>query len=77
MICLSLMLRSKVKKTLSAFLDCNADTITDYLKTAISLAIVAAKNLRKTIGILTPYIVLLVCFVGFVLWNGGVVLGML
>lgn len=47
----------------------------DYLKTVISLAIGTAANLNAVLASLTPYIFLLTALGGFILWNGGVVLG--
>ncbi len=47
----------------------------DYLKTAISLTVGTAANLNVVLAFLIPYIFLLTAFGGFVLWNGGVVLG--
>jgi hypothetical protein len=47
----------------------------DYFITTVSLAIVAVRNWKKMISILAPYLMLLACFAGFVIWNGGVVLG--
>lgn len=47
----------------------------DYLKTAISLAIGTAANLNAVLASLIPYVFFLTAFGGFVLWNGGVVLG--
>jgi alpha-1,2-glucosyltransferase len=50
--------------------------IEDYAKAALSVAIVSLvfKPMR-VVTVLIPYVVLLVSFVGFVVWNGGVVLG--
>lgn len=41
----------------------------------ISLAIVSLSNWKKSIYVLIPYVSLVICFAGFVVWNGGVVLG--
>ncbi|KAI9839314.1 MAG: hypothetical protein M1819_003309 [Sarea resinae] len=49
--------------------------IEDYVKTSLSLAAAAAANFRPVLIALIPYFALLDLFAGFVLWNGGVVLG--
>jgi len=55
--------------------------LTDYLKTAVSIAACTCKtatqpqHFLKLLLALAPYLSLLVLFGGFVLWNGGVVLG--
>lgn len=49
--------------------------IEDYMKTIVSIVIVAVGNLSKPIRPLVPCIFLLAAFGGFVFWNGGVVLG--
>ncbi|KAG5933818.1 hypothetical protein E4U53_000857 [Claviceps sorghi] len=47
----------------------------DMLFTIISLAIAALRNPVRVLRQTWPYISVLVAFVGFVAWNGGVVLG--
>ena len=53
----------------------------DYIKTILSIAASSLKTatqpkqLRNLIVALAPYITLIALFAGFVLWNGGVVLG--
>lgn len=49
--------------------------IDDYMKTVASIVIVALGNLSKLVRPLVPGVFLLAAFGGFVLWNGGVVLG--
>ena len=53
----------------------------DYLKTAISLAIVTAvylfTNTMMVFWNLSSYVLVLLAFLEFVVWNGGVVLGKL
>jgi alpha-1,2-glucosyltransferase len=51
--------------------------IEDYFKTAVSIAVVAVRNLPKLVRPLVPCVFLLGIFGGFVFWNGGVVLGIL
>jgi alpha-1,2-glucosyltransferase len=43
---------------------------------AVSLAIVAIANVKRSLGIILPYITLILLFAAFIVWNGGVVLGM-
>ncbi|KAL2872355.1 tyrosyl-DNA phosphodiesterase-domain-containing protein [Aspergillus lucknowensis] len=50
-------------------------SISDYVKTAISLSFVAFNNLKSVITSLVPYVFILAAFGTFVLWNGSVVLG--
>ncbi|KAL4897891.1 tyrosyl-DNA phosphodiesterase-domain-containing protein [Aspergillus ambiguus] len=50
-------------------------SITDYFKAAISLAAAAFGNLGQVVRSLLVYLLILAAFGGFVLWNGGVVLG--
>ncbi|PYI08170.1 phospholipase D/nuclease [Aspergillus sclerotiicarbonarius CBS 121057] len=50
-------------------------SIADYFKTAVSLVLVAVNNLGSVISSAVPYLIILAGFGGFVLWNGGVVLG--
>ncbi|KAL4871814.1 hypothetical protein BDV12DRAFT_183393 [Aspergillus spectabilis] len=47
----------------------------DYFKTALSLCSVALNNLESVVTCLVPYLLILITFGGFVLWNGSVVLG--
>lgn len=47
----------------------------DYMKTIVSIIIVAVGNLSRLVRPLVPCIFLLAAFGGFVLWNGSVVLG--
>ena len=42
----------------------------------ISLLIAALLNLRHLARALSPHFILLAAFAAFVMWNGGVVLGM-
>lgn len=49
--------------------------IEDYMKTIVSIVIVAFANLSRLVRPLVPCISLLAAFGGFVFWNGGVVLG--
>lgn len=51
--------------------------IIDYFKTCVSLVITGLSNLPRLIVSLIPYFIILTAFGGFVLWNGGVVLGKL
>ncbi|GAB1213618.1 glucosyltransferase [Aspergillus terreus] len=50
-------------------------SITDYFRAAISLGAAALGNLGRVTVSLLPYVFTLAAFGGFVLWNGGVVLG--
>jgi alpha-1,2-glucosyltransferase len=50
--------------------------IEDYMKSVVSIAIVALGNIPKLVRPLVPCVFLLAVFAGFVFWNGGVVLGM-
>ncbi|KAL5366310.1 tyrosyl-DNA phosphodiesterase-domain-containing protein [Aspergillus floccosus] len=50
-------------------------SITDYFRAAISLGAATLGNLCQVVVSLLPYVFILVAFGGFVLWNGGVVLG--
>lgn len=59
----------------SNFLKSCANLDQDYVIAAISLTIVALSNWKKSISVLIPYVSLVACFAGFVVWNGGVVLG--
>jgi alpha-1,2-glucosyltransferase len=47
----------------------------DFSWCAMSLVLAAIMNLGRILLRLWPQIALLVSFAGFVLWNGGVVLG--
>lgn len=47
----------------------------DYFKTAVSLATTALSNLPRVFVSVTPHVLILAAFGGFVLWNNGVVLG--
>jgi alpha-1,2-glucosyltransferase len=49
----------------------------DYIKAGLSISIVAALNIGKIIPSLYPFLMLVNVFAAFVVWNGGVVLGML
>lgn len=49
----------------------------DYIKAGLSISIVATLNIGKIIPSLYPSLMLLNVFAAFVVWNGGVVLGML
>lgn len=50
-------------------------SIEGYMKTIVSIVIVALGNLSKIVQPLAPCIFMLAAFGGFVFWNGGVVLG--
>ncbi|KAI9678366.1 MAG: glucosyltransferase [Caeruleum heppii] len=47
----------------------------DYAKTIVSLLVVAATSIRRLVRTVLAYLVVLLAFAAFVLWNGGVVLG--
>lgn len=47
----------------------------DYLKSALSIVIASLSLLQTIISSLIPQLILLGAFGGFILWNGGVVLG--
>ncbi|KAF2398978.1 hypothetical protein EJ06DRAFT_531286 [Trichodelitschia bisporula] len=47
----------------------------DYIKAALSIALVAARQPHRLLLPLFPYLTLLAGFASFVAWNGGVVLG--
>ncbi|KAL6717231.1 glucosyltransferase [Lecanora helva] len=47
----------------------------DYVKCIISYSIAGLANIPNALQALTPYLLVLLAFVGFVFWNGGVVLG--
>ncbi|MCJ1380173.1 glucosyltransferase [Xylographa soralifera] len=49
--------------------------VEDYIKTGVSLIVASLANMQRLALPLIPYLSLLVGFGGFVLWNGGVVLG--
>ena len=51
-------------------------SITDYIKTGISLVFAALANLPRLIVPLTPHMVTVVLFGAFIILNGGIVLGM-
>lgn len=51
--------------------------MTDYVLLPISLALAALRSPLLVLRVAIPYLVLLALFVGFVLWNGSVVLGKL
>ena len=53
----------------------HTDGLPDYLKTTLSLAITTLVKLPRLLSALTPYLILLIAFISFILWNGGVVLG--
>ncbi|KAI9833543.1 MAG: glucosyltransferase [Phylliscum demangeonii] len=48
---------------------------TDYLLTSVSVALAALAKLPRVVAVLAPYLALMAVFAGFVVWNGGVVLG--
>ena len=48
---------------------------TDYIKVVISLVLSALRVLQSLAIPLTPYVSTLGIFTGFIIWNGGVVLG--
>ncbi|KAF2278056.1 alpha-1,2 glucosyltransferas-like protein alg10 [Westerdykella ornata] len=47
----------------------------DYILTVLSVILAAMQRPRSLINAILPYLALVVVFVAFVLWNGGVVLG--
>ncbi len=54
-----------------------SDTIVlDYFKVCLSVGIAAIANIQQVIQALLPYLVPLGVFLVFIIWNGGVVLGM-
>jgi alpha-1,2-glucosyltransferase len=53
----------------------NADD-SDWLFCAVTVAVTALCNPLKVLRQIWPHITILALFVGFVAWNGGVVLGM-
>ncbi|KAL1885685.1 glucosyltransferase [Paecilomyces lecythidis] len=50
-------------------------TITDFFKTAVSLAITVLTNLPQVVLSVIPHLIILAAFGTFVWWNGSVVLG--
>lgn len=62
-------------------LDLGASTadlnVVDYIKSAVSVVIASLSAPKVVMRIMWPYFSLLATFGSFVLWNGGVVLGML
>ena len=48
----------------------------DYFKTIISIGIAVLRNLTAVLWSLSSYFLILLAFLEFVIWNGGVVLGM-
>ncbi len=53
----------------------NSPRDTDYFKTTLSLIIGTVTNLKAVSHAIIPYLSFVTAFGGFVLWNGGVVLG--
>jgi len=53
----------------------NTDMLTDFILCVISIAIATLFHPVIIAIRLWPYILLLASFAGFVIWNGGVVLG--
>lgn len=55
------------------------DCMTDHIKTTISLAVVTVisifTNPKAMFWSLSSYLLVLLAFIEFVIWNGGVVLG--
>ncbi|KAL9127245.1 MAG: hypothetical protein Q9217_003843 [Psora testacea] len=49
--------------------------VEDYFKTAISFVVAIVTNLTTVLWALSPYAVILLVFIEFTFWNGGVVLG--
>lgn len=52
-----------------------ADRFEDYLRVPLSLGLAAMRSWKLVLFAVTPYVLLVVTFGGFVVWNGGVVLG--
>lgn len=50
-------------------------TVVDFILCVVSLAVAAISHPFKPLARLWPYILLLISFIGFLFWNGGVVLG--
>ena len=48
----------------------------EYLMSGMSLLIATLLNLRHLVRALLPHFILVAAFAAFVMWNGGVVLGM-
>lgn len=51
--------------------------IADYIKSAVSIVVAAPFHLSTLFWPLSSYIVILLAFLEFIIWNGGVVLGTL
>ena len=51
-------------------------SFSDFVKVAISIAIIAVIRMKSILYSATPYLMLCMLFVAYVVWNGGVVLGM-
>lgn len=47
----------------------------DYAQTAFSILLAALKTLQAVVVTVLPYMILIAAFASFVVWNGGVVLG--
>jgi len=47
----------------------------DYPLTAMSIAIASLSRFSRVVTRLLPYVIMLAAFGGFIVWNGGVVLG--
>lgn len=54
----------------------NRGLTVDFLFMALSMAVAMLGNVPRVLARVWPYIVVLLTFVRFVIWNGGVVLGM-
>lgn len=54
-----------------------ADRFEDYLRVPLSLVLAATRSWKLVFFAVTPYVLLVFAFGGFVVWNGGVVLGRL
>lgn len=52
-------------------------SFSDFIKVTVSIAIIAVIRMKSIIYSAIPYLVLCMVFAAYVVWNGGVVLGML
>lgn len=70
------LLRACLVSILSSNDDCGYMLIMlDYVLCVLSIAVAAVYRPLQLISRLWPYLAILVSFVAFVIWNGGVVLG--
>lgn len=56
---------------------CPLISFSDFLKVTVSIAIIAVIRMKSIIYSAIPYLALCMVFAAYVVWNGGVVLGML